>query len=369
MVPVEQIAKVGENALTVLESVIRLLGPFRPGHPQWKLIQEEALKSLSPVHGELAREMARAIKLQRRAMARLGQVKHEKEQLDQAAYYAQPAWFIVRELRRLRLVEYLGPACDPPIKVLGSAEELREVGDQVLKSKMRFALRARDTAVKCELEARPAIAAAEHGLVTKWVEVQRAILDPLVAEFRGLVTKYKWDLAALVEPATKLLLGRWTGSSHCAAILEMLSEAADQLRKPLFSETLRPVFSLIDWKSLRHQFENELGVWHRSRAGSRPVSIATPSIDYIFERIIVAAGGEKLSAEMIFERAKSNPQTADLFRMPSVNSDHRERIRGLIDKETKDGFFIRADAYVSGRTRMIWSEPARAQAHADPSES
>ena len=369
MVPVEQIAKVGENALTVLESVIRLLGPFRPGHPQWKVIQEDALKSLSPEHGELAQEMSRAIELVRKAETRLALVTDEMQKLDLGAYYLLPVGYILRELRRRKLVEVLGDAAAPSIRVLGSPEEMREIAEQVLKSKARFAARARVIAMKFEEDARPAIRAAEHRFVTQWVEAQGLTLDRLVDEFRGLVTKHKLDLAALVEPATKLLLGRWTGSSHCAAILEMLSEAADQLRKPLFSETLRPVFSLIDWKSLRHQFENELGVWHRSRAGSRPVSIATPSIDYIFERIIVAAGGEKLSAEMIFERAKSNPQTADLFRMPSVNSDHRERIRGLIDKETKDGFFIRADAYVSGRTRMIWSEPARAQAHADPSES
>jgi hypothetical protein len=364
--PVQQIAEAGRKALSVLESVISLLGPFRSVHPQWKQIQAEALESLTPEQAVLASEMRRSIEVQIKAQKRLGRAEHEKQQMDLGAFIASPVGFIFRELRRLKLVEFLGAAGEPQFRVLGSAVELQEVAGKVLQSKIRIAVRARGISMRCQGDASVAIQAAEHKRVMLWVEDQRRALDRLVADYRELVAEHRLTLAALVEPPTKTLMGRWVGSSHCAAILEMLSEAAAYLERPSFSEVLLPALSRVDWKSLTHQFEAELGAWRGSHSDVKAASVSASPIDYIFERIVVDAGGHRLSAQEIFARAKLNPQTAELFAMAHINSDHRSRIRGLVGKQTKDGFLICGEEPRRGRTQTLWSERVSAPEPGDP---
>ncbi len=368
MDPVEQVRGVGLEVLGAVESVIRLLGPFRPGHPEWKKIEEQALKSLPEQQAELAEAKSRASDVHREARLQLGVAKHELEQLERGVCSLQSNGLIFRELLRLKHAEVSGDGDISSMKLLCSAEELKAIAKQVVASQRQLVARARDDESQCEQAARPAIKVAEHNLLTQWIATQWAKLDPMVAEYRRLVDKYKLDLAVSVEPVTKTIVGRWAGSSHSAAILEMVAEAAAQLRSPWFSEVLRPVLARVDWRALRHQFENELGAWRRSGADANSQPKTANSTDYVFERIIVEAAGKKLSAAEIFAQAKSNPDTSRQFPMTSINSDHRSRIRSLIGKQTKDGCVIRGDEPRRGKTLMLWSEKAGAQADVDPGE-
>lgn len=357
-VPVGEIARVGVEALKLLESVVRIFGPWRPMHPQWKAIEAAALQSLTPEQGHLVRKMNRANARRRTSETRLGMAKLELTDIEGGVGRFHQSGSIFRELCRLHLIEVHGEDARSSIRVVGSAEELQEVGGRLVDSMRRRLARAVDLAIRREREVRPAIADAEHRHLREWVAAQWPSLERLVAEFRGLVSLHKLELAALVEPTTKTLQGRWSGSSHCEAILEMLSESLTQIRSPFFPDTLCTVLSGVKWKPLRHQLEVELGSWRKTRIEPLPVAASLGSTDYIFERILVDAGGERLSAPEIFSRAKCNPKTARQFAMSKINSDHRDRIRKLVGRLTQDGFRICGDPPCRGRTQLLWSERA-----------
>jgi len=282
-------------------------------------------------------------------------VTHEREMLASGRITVdlEQRWPLVQELLRLGLVELVKDAGEDKLIRHGSQVELERAADNLVqRANVRYR-RAKDVALGREVAAMPAIAAAENDVAAAWLRSQVERLRALHTEFETSVEKHADLLPGLVDMHGQRS-ARWHGSSVSTLLLTIVNAVVEATDSDGWSS--RHDLDAVDWEDLGVKLECELAELGRRLVSSPASHGPTTTIEFVFQRILVQAAGEKLGFAQIFERAKSNPKTSDLFPMSVLNTDHEKRIRGLVGGQTVDGWLIRGSEGGRGRRREFWAE-------------
>jgi hypothetical protein len=346
--------EVGRQLLALSKSVVRFVGPYRQCHPEWSRVKSEARTLLSPEDAKLAAKMDKALVQLRRAEAQL-QVRRERDDLSHGRIAVSPLGPLLKELLRLHHVELKQRGDGFLLVTHASQQEIDLVADRMVGAAENAHRKAHREAVQTQGAVVLPIAAAENRLVQDWLDAQLQPLRTLQSELRQFVDAHRLDLAGLVDLGG-LQPGNWKAASVSAVAVEIVEDLLKALTNKAYMGDRVAKLTKLDWEDLELALEREFGLLARTCSKSAGQPTSTLSIDYVFQRVLVDADGERLGFAQIFERAKTREGMASLFPMACINSDHRNRIRGLVGSHTRDGWRILGNDSVRGRRREFWAE-------------
>lgn len=346
------------------KSLVQFAGPFRHYHPEWPDVKAQARASLSPEEAARAAELDAALLRHEEAESTYHQLRHDLKLLEDrkittAAEHPLP---LADELITRGLLKFVPDPSDPDARgnaLIDDFDAAKHVASELIEAATAKYRAAKGAAHSAQQAAAGPCNQAEAAAAASWMRERSSKIEQLRPNLVMFVDEFSLDLAGITGSEPHTYLGH-PYTSACAALCDIAGTLVQAIPSTGDERALQPGLDAglakIDFEELEARIELELAELHRRLHRNGFCYRPSSPVDAVFKRVITRGRGRRLSFAAIFDAARSDPDTSDLFPMLLHNRDHEKRICALVGSESTDGWIICANAGGRGRLREFWVE-------------